>query len=131
MSETVLLIALNKEGEFLMTQREGEVEWSLLGTTVDEGETAEEALERGIKDEIHVNIALYLRFKRYLLGENTEHVYFMILEVDLLLTFCEQGRLDYFSKDEIEDIDIGPRSREILNDFLNRFPDFRDMTRNS
>ncbi|GEM_PF-2891104 len=121
MNETAKLIAINKTGEFLLTQRDGEAEWGFLGTTIEEGESPQEAIERGIKEEINVNIALYLRFKKYLLGENTEHVYFMILEVDPLSTFCEHGLLDYFPKDEILEVDLELRSREILKDFFEKF----------
>ena len=129
MTEAVALIAVNKNGKFLLYQRDANPDipyperWALLGGGVEEDETPEEAIEREIKEEIGINIAMYAKFKVYDWNGFIQHVYFIVLDLDLESTPCNEGQgLDYFTKEEIFKLDMMVHHKDILKEFLTRFP---------
>tara|TARA_Y100000310_G_scaffold272474_1_gene287436 strand:+ start:3868 stop:4278 length:411 start_codon:yes stop_codon:yes gene_type:complete len=134
MDKVVTLIAVNKKGEVLAFLRDDIPDikypgkWDLLGGHIEEGESPEEAIEREIKEEIEVNIARYMKFRYYEWEDQIEHVYFMVLDLDLNETPCNEGqRLDYFSKEEIMNMDLAFHHNQILEDFFEEFPKFKSV----
>ena len=131
MKEVASLIAVNKDGEILLHLRDDidtiqfPGQWGLPGGEVEKGESPEEAIAREIKEEMEIDIAGYFKFRTYEREIWIEHVYFMVLDLDLMETACNEGqRFDYFNKEEIMEMDLAFYHNETFKDFFEKFPDF-------
>jgi 8-oxo-dGTP diphosphatase len=135
MKEIAAIILENDKGEFLLALRDNKPgipfpnHWDLIGGHVDEGETPEQALIREVKEELNIDLKEYKFFKKYecLTGdayENIKYIYSGRLNLPIEeITLLEGERPQFFSKDEIPDVNFANIIKSIVIDYIsNTYP---------
>ncbi len=98
--------------------------WDLIGGHVEEGETPEEALVREVKEEIDIELEDYTFYKKYecLTGdayENIKYIYYGKINLPIEdITLLEGVRPQYFSRDEIPDVNFANILKSIVMDYI-------------
>ena len=112
----------NHENKFLLQKRDEEPEfdkWVLFGGSVEEGESDIEAAKREILEELNYTVKDITLFKKYVHGTVEQIIYIAGNKVDIKdLELHEGSDMNFFSRSELENIDIGFNYKEILNDYL-------------
>ena len=100
-------------------------QWALFGGKPKEKETLKKATVREVKEEIGLNIRVKRLFTTTLDKSTTPHdawmVYFYVVEIiggNLLIKLDEHSRAEYFSREQLEGIDIAFNHRNVLADFF-------------
>ncbi|MFH1770898.1 MAG: NUDIX domain-containing protein [archaeon] len=118
----VKAILVNSEGKLLMQHREDKPgfdfpnTWSLFGGAIDEGETAEEAIVREIKEEIDYDVNDY----KFVEEVNFPHLFsisMFIVPIDKELkdlTLREGDDFDFFTKEEVFELKLSDVARKFL-----------------
>lgn len=131
MKEIAAIILENDKGEFLLALRDDKSwipfpnHWDLIGGHVEEGETAEEALVREVKEELDIDIKEYTFYKKYecLTGdayENTKYIFTGKINIPIEeVTLLEGQRPQYFSKEEIPNVKFANIIKSIVLDYIN------------
>jgi 8-oxo-dGTP diphosphatase len=131
MKEIAAIILENDKGEFLLALRDDKSwipfpnHWDLIGGHVEEGETAEEALVREVKEELDIDIKEYTFYKKYecLTGdayENTKYIFTGKINIPIEeVTLLEGQRPQYFSKEEIPNVKFANIIKSIVMDYIN------------
>jgi 8-oxo-dGTP diphosphatase len=130
MKEIAAIILENDKGEFLLYLRDNKPgipfpdHWDLIGGHVEEGETPEEALIREVKEEIDIELEDYTFYKKYecLTGdayENIKYIYYGKINLPIEnITLLEGVRPQYFSRDEIPDVNFANILKSIVMDYI-------------
>lgn len=120
-------IIVDDEGKVLLGMRArgtGAGQWALIGGKVDAGETKDCAVLREVKEEIDVNFICPSFFKTQLdinsiPGQAWEAHYFAgKIEGHMNPDEAEVTDLEFFSEDEIEDLDIAFDHKDIIISFF-------------
>jgi 8-oxo-dGTP diphosphatase len=101
--------------------------WDLFGGHIEAGEKPDDAIIREIAEELGIRgeadvvlrVTEYRRFRTYSFKDRDEHVYwssFNRQEVDLVIREGQNAR--WFSRNEMEQLDIAFGFKDVLRDFL-------------
>jgi 8-oxo-dGTP diphosphatase len=100
--------------------------WDVPGGHVEENESPEECIRREMHEEMGIDVGQPAPFRKYRLGDRTEHTFWKALEIDIGAVDLREGqRLQWFREEEIAKI---PESRmafgfrDILVDFYRERP---------
>lgn len=130
MKKIASCILENDKGEILLYLRDNKSNipfphhWDLFGGYIEEGETAEEALIREVKEELNYNLKEYKFFKKYECLEGDVHQnikYVFVGKVDKPideLKLAEGEKLQFFSRDEIPNVKFANILKEIVVDYI-------------
>ncbi len=124
--KVVCLIIENTKGEILLLLRDDKPEipypnkWDIPGGIVEPYETFPlEAIRREMKEEIELEFSDAPIFKIYKWKEKTEYVFYLKIDLDIAKTELHEGqKLQYFSKQEIDTMELAFYSKEILKDYF-------------
>ena len=129
--EVALIILENEEQEILFLLRDKDKDipfpdhWDLIGGHVEEGESAEEALRREVKEEIGYDLKEFSFFKEYDVKKgdvfhNVKYVYEgkIIKLLDELQLGNEGQKLQFFSYGEIPELKLANVIKGILVDYI-------------
>jgi 8-oxo-dGTP pyrophosphatase MutT (NUDIX family) len=118
----VCLIVKNKNGEVLLQLRDEEPEagkWVLFGGGIKDGETAEAALIREIKEELDYQIKSARFFKEYEDRGVCQLIYVLDEPVEIeSLKLGEGSAMKFFTFNELQTLNIGFNFKQILFDYL-------------
>lgn len=130
MKKIAAIIFENDKGEFLLYKRDHKPGipfpgyWDLIGGHVEEGETPEEALVREVKEEIDIDLKEYIFYKIYecLTGdayENIKYIYTGKINIPIEeITLLEGERPQYFSREEIPNVNFANILKTIVMDYI-------------
>jgi 8-oxo-dGTP diphosphatase len=123
--KSVCIIIQNSKLEILLLLRDNKPsikfpnQWVTLGGMIEEGETPENAIKRELMEEIEVDLKRFALFKVYEWPEKTEWVYFTKLNlVPEKIDLHEGQKIKYFSKKDIEHMDLAFHDSDILKDYF-------------
>ena len=131
MKEIAAIILENDKGEFLLALRDNKPgipfpnHWDLIGGHVEEGETPEEALVREVKEELNIELKDYKFYKKYecLTGDaykNIKYIYAGKINLPIEeITLLEGERPQFFSQDEIPNVEFANIIKSIVLDYIN------------
>jgi 8-oxo-dGTP diphosphatase len=131
MKKIAAIILENDKKEFLLALRDNKPgipfpnHWDLIGGHVEEGETPEEALVREVKEELDIDLTEYSFFGIYecLTGdayENIKYIYTGKINIPIEeVTLLEGERPQYFSREEIPDVNFANIMKSIVLDYIN------------
>jgi 8-oxo-dGTP diphosphatase len=130
MKKIAAIILVNDNGEFLLALRDNKPgipfpdHWDLIGGHVEEGETPEEALVREVKEELDIDLKEYSFFRMYecLTGdayENIKYIYTGKINIPIEeVTLLEGERPQYFTREEIPDVNFANIMKSIVLDYI-------------
>jgi 8-oxo-dGTP diphosphatase len=131
MKTIAAIILENDRGELLLALRDNKSwipfpnHWDLIGGHVEEGETPEEGLKREIKEELDIEISDYSFYKKYVCLEgdayaNTKYIYQGKINIPIEeITLLEGQRAQYFSREEINNLEFANIIKSIVLDYIN------------
>jgi len=117
----------DSEGRMLLQLRDKDPErnkWVLFGGHVEAEESERDALLREIDEELHYKIKDLTFFKKYY-DRDTESPIWIVRESISIdeLKLSEGYDMQFFSRKELEKVDIDFNQREILMDYLKEIVD--------
>ncbi len=130
MKKIASIIFENDKGEILLYLRDNKPDipfphhWDLFGGHIEEGETAEEALVREVKEELDYDLKEYQFFKEYAcetgdVYPNIKYIYTGKIDLPIdQLTLKEGERLQFFKKEEVPSIKFANVLKDIVMDYL-------------
>jgi 8-oxo-dGTP diphosphatase len=97
--------------------------WSLFGGKIEGNETPEECLAREIKEELNGTLKNIIFIKKRIRPGNDGEVEDNIFSAELQeaiseLELTEGQAMKYFSKEQLNEIDIVPHYKKFIEDFL-------------
>ena len=130
MHRVALIIPINKDKKILLQHRSPDAtikpdHWAFFGGHIEEGENAEDALRREFQEELGVAVEFPKFFKHDIIyepirnkEEKVERFFYITLldsnAADLKKQQQEGDNLGFFSRDEIETLNIASSDLEIL-----------------
>lgn len=121
----VFCILKNSKGNFLLQKKTSDYlggKWVLFGGTIEKGEEAIDAGKRELFEELGVNIDLKFLFKdiakseKY--GESLVFAFEGDLEIEEIEEINEGAGLAFFTKEEIEKLDVFYNSKWVLDKYF-------------
>ena len=94
--------------------------WVTLGGQVEEGETPEQAIVRELDEEIELKIEPPKLVHVYEWPEKTEYVFALHHNVDINTPLHEGQAIKYFSREELQKMDLAFHDNQIVKDFFIR-----------
>ncbi|TSC62524.1 MAG: 7,8-dihydro-8-oxoguanine-triphosphatase/thiamin-phosphate pyrophosphorylase-like protein [Parcubacteria group bacterium Gr01-1014_48] len=121
MKDTALVIFVDSKGLVLLQQKTYDAPhfpgvWSLFGGTIEGGETALEAAQRETKEELGLVLrtTAFTFFRDFPSLEKNRTIFVASID-DTIMPVLQEGRgLGYFSKKEIEHLNMPLHIRKIL-----------------
>ncbi len=122
------LILLNSQRQVLLVLRDDKDSiaypntWNILGGYIEENESPEECIRREMLEEIELDVGEIIFFRSFDLGDRIDYAFWK--EIDLepsKINLHEGQRLAYFSKAEIDKIEVAFQGNRILNAFFQEF----------
>lgn len=98
--------------------------WDLFGGHIEDGETPEQAMVREVREELGIELKEYQFFREYscLQGDanpNIKYVYSGKINIPVdELTLYEGERLQYFSRDELQDLKFANILKSVVMDYI-------------
>ena len=98
--------------------------WDLIGGHIEDGETPEEALIREVKEELGITLADFRFYKKYvcLTGDaypNEKYIYAGRINIPVEeITLFEGERPQYFTREQIPEVNFANILKEIVMDYL-------------
>ena len=127
MERSVGILFENNEGKILFLLRDNKSSipfpnrWCGLGGVVEEGESSKEAIIGEMQEEIELNLKDFNLFKVFHWPEKIETIFHKKLDIDVNSINLHEGqRIQYFSKDELLNMDLAFHDNEIIREFFNR-----------
>jgi 8-oxo-dGTP diphosphatase len=131
MKKIAAIILENNKREILLYLRDNKPGipfpdyWDLIGGHVEEGETPEEALVREVKEELNIDLKDYTFYKKYecLTGDayqNIKYIYTGKINLPIEeITLLEGERPQFFSREEIPNVEFANILKMIVMDYIN------------
>ena len=119
------IILQNKQGKVLLSLRDDKPtipcpnQWHIIGGGVEDSETPEQAIKRELMEEIEFEIKDFKLFKKYNWPEKDEWLFHA--KVNLIpknINLHEGQKIDYFSKEEIEEMNLAFHDNQMIEDFF-------------
>jgi 8-oxo-dGTP diphosphatase len=109
MFEGASIAMLNAQNEVLLFLRDDVPHirfpnlWDLPGGIVEPGETPEQTVRREMLEEIELELKNPVLFKRYILPDRIENMFWERIEIDISTTRLHEGQeLKWFSENQIK-----------------------------
>lgn len=124
MINCVGIIIENTKGKILLQLRDSTVKkfpncWVLLGGALEGDETPEQAIKREIKEEIDIELKNFEHFKNFNYKKFNQSFFYKKIDLDLEKIDLKEGKqIRFYSKEEINNLDLGFNIKEVINDFL-------------
>jgi 8-oxo-dGTP diphosphatase len=119
------IVIENTKGKILLHLRDNNPSipfpntWQLLGGAREPNETPEETIRREIKEEIEINLKDIKLLKIYNYPEITEHIFHVIMDLDLEKVKLNEGqKIEFFSKEQAKKLNFGFHDKEYVEDFF-------------
>jgi mutator protein MutT len=118
-------IILNNKEEILLQKKTLDYarfpgKWTLFGGEIEEGESAEEAVLRELKEEVGLDFREVSFLKKTLWGDYEEHLFLTKFNFEIKdIRLCEGSGFAFFGEGEILDLDIIEAEKERLKEYLN------------
>ncbi|HEX2926434.1 MAG TPA: radical SAM protein [Ruminiclostridium sp.] len=125
------IIIENSQGKILFHHRDYNPQikypgtWVLFGGGRESNETPDQAIRRELMEELNLDISGYSFYGNYhYIDDEEEHlqyVYYTKLDLDISgIKLNEGAGMGYFTRDEINDLQLGFNIREIIEDFFSK-----------
>ena len=121
----VSAILINPQGQVLLQQRDDNPairypsHWSLFGGTIEEGETAETAVAREIKEEIDFEMRNFGLFREFVQNNKREFAFAGELNSGLdELTLSEGQGMNFFYPSQLKELQIRPDDKDTLEKYF-------------
>ena len=80
--------------------------WDLPGGIVERGETPDQTIRREMLEEIELKLKNPILFKRYVLPDRIENMFWQRVDIDIDKTVLHEGQeLQWFSEKQLKDMD--------------------------
>jgi len=80
--------------------------WDLPGGIVEPGETPDQTIRREMMEEIELKLKNPILFKRYVLPDRIENMFWQRVDIDIDKTVLHEGQeLQWFSEKQLKDMD--------------------------
>jgi len=126
MINCVGIILEDNKGRILLQLRYDKIKqfpncWVLLGGALEGDETPEQAIKREIKEEIGVELKNFEHFKNFNYKNFNQSFFYKKMDLNLEKIELKEGKeIRFYSKEEINNLNLGFNIREVINDFLSR-----------
>lgn len=121
----VSAILINSNGEVLLQQRDDNPQirypahWALFGGSIEEGESAVEAVAREVKEEINYDLQTFGLFREFIQNNKREFAFVGNITANLDdLNLSEGQGMDFFSPSELRNLLIRPDDKETLEAYF-------------
>lgn len=125
-------VVLNKEGKILLHKRRDNNSWSLIGGGMELGESIEQTIIREVKEETGFDVSVVKCIGIY--TDPNHIIAYSDGEVRQQFSICfechikggkkivssESKQVEFFSKEELENLDMHPAQRIRLEDFFKK-----------
>lgn len=124
MINCVGIIIENNEGKILLQLRDDKTKefpncWVLLCGALEGDETPEQAIKREIKEEIDIELKKFEYFKNFNHKNFNQLFFYKKMNLDLGKIYFKEGKeIRFFSKEDINNLNLGFNIKEVINDFL-------------
>ncbi|MFM6271315.1 MAG: NUDIX domain-containing protein, partial [Dolichospermum sp.] len=93
--------------------------WAFLGGYIEKNESPEAAIRRELVEEMELELGEIKFFKSYFWEECDEHIFWTRLDLDISqITLHEGQKLAYFSREEINQLELASHYDQILAEFF-------------
>ena len=98
--------------------------WNILGGYIEENESPEECIRREMLEEIELDLGEINFFRSFDLGDRIDYAFWKKIDLEISKINLHEGqRLGYFSKAEIDNMEIAFQGNRILDAFFQQiFP---------
>jgi NDP-sugar pyrophosphorylase family protein len=121
----VSAILINSLGQVLLQQRDDNPairypgHWSLFGGTIEDGESASEAVAREVKEEIDFDMQNFGLFREFVQNNKREFAFVGELTATLdQLTLSEGQGMNVFHPSQLKELQIRPDDKETLEEYF-------------
>lgn len=121
----VSAILINSLGQVLLQQRDDNPairypgHWSLFGGTIEDGESASEAVAREVKEEIDFDMQNFGLFREFVQNNKREFAFVGELTATLdRLTLSEGQGMNVFHPSQLNELQIRPDDKETLEEYF-------------
>jgi 8-oxo-dGTP diphosphatase len=121
----VSAILINREGQVLLQQRDDNPairypgHWSLFGGTIEDGESAQTAVAREVKEEIDFDLRNFGLFREFVQNNKQEFAFAGELTARLdELTLSEGQGMNFFFPSQLKELQIRPDDKETLEQYF-------------
>jgi mutator protein MutT len=121
----VSAILINPQGRVLLQQRDDNpairypAHWSLFGGSIEEGETAADAVAREVKEEIDFEMRNFGLFREFVQNNKREFAFAGELTATLdELTLSEGQGMKFFHPSELKQLQIRPDDKDTLEQYF-------------
>jgi len=123
--EGVSAILINSRGQVLLQQRDDNPairypgHWSLFGGTIEDGESAETAVAREVREEIDFEMKNFGLFREFVQNNKREFAFVGELSAELYeLTLSEGQGMNVFYPSQLPELLIRPDDKETLKEYF-------------
>ena len=121
----VSAILINPQGQVLLQQRDDNpairypAHWSLFGGTIEDGESAAEAVVREVHEEIDFEMRNFGLFREFVQNNKREFAFAGELTAGLdELTLSEGQGMDFFDPSQLRELQLRPDDKETLEQYF-------------
>ena len=121
----VSAILINPHGQVLLQQRDDNPairypgHWSLFGGTIEDGESAQTAVAREVKEEIDFDLRNFGLFREFVQNNKREFAFAGELTASLdELTLSEGQGMNFFFPSQLKELQIRPDDKETLEQYF-------------
>lgn len=121
----VSAILINPRGQVLLQQRDDNPairypgHWSLFGGTIENGESAQTAVAREVKEEIDFDLRNFGLFREFVQNNKQEFAFAGELTAGLdELTLSEGQGMNFFYPSQLKELQIRPDDKETLEEYF-------------
>ena len=119
------IILLNSQRQVLLVLRDDKDSipypntWNILGGCIEENESPEECIKREMLEEIELDVGEINFFRSFDLGDRIDYAFWKKIDLEPSKINLHEGqRLAYFTKAEIDKMEIAFQGNRILDAFF-------------